>query len=406
MVYFIDFILFLAKTATIILAFIVALLFLVSLRSGNQQSGGKIEFKDIGDRFDQIKEGFLEFKNGDADEKSADTQDDATKKTSAQESIKTISDQDADSTLLNSEESAADKDNRNTTDCKQAFAAEDGTLESKPLTATKDDAASESLWKKAVNCVLFWKKDAEDTPAEKEKTLYVLEFDGDVHAEEVKNLREEVSALLHIAEKGDEVLLKLTSPGGAVNSYGLAASQLVRIREKGIPLTVAVDEVAASGGYLMACVANKIVAAPFAIVGSIGVVAEMPNFHKVLEKYNIDYEQFTAGEYKRTVSMFGENTESAKEKFKEELTEIHDVFKDFVLEYRPELDVELIATGEYWLAVKAIKLGLVDELKTSDSFILEAIEEKNVYSITYIEKTTVRQGISRFLTRIMKRIPF
>lgn len=161
--------------------------------------------------------------------------------------------------------------------------------------------------KKAVNCVLFWKKDAEDTPAEKEKTLYVLEFDGDVHAEEVKNLREEVSALLHIAEKGDEVLLKLTSPGGAVNSYGLAASQLVRIREKGIPLTVAVDEVAASGGYLMACVANKIVAAPFAIVGSIGVVAEMPNFHKVLEKYNIDYEQFTAGEYKRTVSMFGEN---------------------------------------------------------------------------------------------------
>lgn len=402
MVYFIDFILFLAKTATIIIAFIVALLFLVSLRSGNQQSGGKIEFKDIGDRFDQIKEGFLEFKNGDEDEKSVDNRDKVAKET---KDTKETSAHNTDSELINHTESAVDSDS-DKADCKQAFAAEDGTLESKHTDANKAEDAEESMWKKVVNFVLFWKKAEEDTPEKKEKTLYVLEFDGDVHAEEVKNLREEVSALLHIAEKGDEVLLKLTSPGGAVNSYGLAASQLVRIREKGIPLTVAVDEVAASGGYLMACVANKIVAAPFAIVGSIGVVAEMPNFHKVLEKYNIDYEQFTAGEYKRTVSMFGENTESAKEKFKEELTEIHDVFKDFVLEYRPELDVELIATGEYWLAVKAIKLGLVDELKTSDSFILEAIAEKNVYSITYIEKTTVRQGISRFLTRIMKRIPF
>lgn len=390
MVYFIDFILFLAKTATLIIAFIVALLFLVSLRSSNQQSGGKIEFKDIGDRFDQIKEGFLEFKNGDGE-----ADDNAGKKTSESQI-------DANSEMITNAEGD-----------QQAFAAEDGTLEagngagqtSSASAETVKDVKEEST-KSTKKFWQFWKKAEDDTPEEKEKTLYILEFDGDVHAEEVKNLREEVSALLHIAEKGDEVLVKLTSPGGAVNSYGLAASQLVRIREKGLHLTVAVDEVAASGGYLMACVANKIVAAPFAIVGSIGVVAEMPNFHKVLEKYNIDYEQFTAGEYKRTVSMFGENTESAKEKFKEELTEIHDVFKDFVQQYRPELDIKMIATGEYWLAVKALKLGLVDELKTSDSFILEAIEEKNVYSITYIEKTTVRQGISRFLTRIMKRVPF
>ncbi len=391
MVYFIDFILFLAKTATIIVAFIVALLFLVSLRSNNQQSGGKIEFKDLGDRFEQIKEGFLDFKNGGSDEKGDKSGKTKSSDSSNNEAITTKS------------ESAISEEGDDHT-----LAAEDNTLAQQNVEAVKtsgntDVKASKKSGKKFWQ---FWKKAEEDQPEAKEHTLYVLEFDGDVHAEEVKNLREEVSALLLIAEKGDEVLVKITSPGGAVNSYGLAASQLARIREKGLNLTVAVDEVAASGGYLMACVANKIVAAPFAIVGSIGVVAEMPNFHKVLEKYNIDYEQFTAGEYKRTVSMFGENTEAAKEKFKDELNEIHIVFKDFVQQYRPDLDIQTIATGEYWLAVKAIELGLVDELKTSDSYIQEAVEEKNVYSISYIEKTTVRQGLSRFLTRIMKRIPF
>ena len=372
MVYFIDFILFLAKTATILVGFIAAILFLVSLRSNNSPNSGKLEFKDIGDHFEQIKEGFLEFKDEDDEKKPAEKKKDQTVVSQTEQDLE------HDATIaLN----AADADK-----------VEEGK-------EAKETSSGKKFWQ-------FWKKAEEPKSERKEKTLYVLEFDGDVHAEEVKNLREEVSALLHIAEKGDEVLLKLTSPGGAVNSYGLAASQLVRIREKGLNLTVAVDEVAASGGYLMACVANHIVAAPFAIVGSIGVVAELPNFHKVLEKYNIDYEQFTAGEYKRTVTMFGENTEEAKEKFKDELNEIHLVFKDFVQQYRPSLDIQTIATGEYWLAVKALELGLVDELSTSDSYILDAIKDKNVYSVKYVEKTTVRQGISRFLTRIMKRIPF
>ena len=378
MVYFIDFILFLAKTATILVGFIAAILFLVSLRSNNSPNSGKLEFKDIGDHFEQIKEGFLEFKDEDEEKKPAEKKKDQTAVSQTEQDVEVDS-----TNTLNSEEA------ENTVE----------EQDSKTKASDKEPTSDKKFWQ-------FWKKAEAPKPERKEKTLYVLEFDGDVHAEEVKNLREEVSALLHIAEKGDEVLLKLTSPGGAVNSYGLAASQLVRIREKGLNLTVAVDEVAASGGYLMACVANHIVAAPFAIVGSIGVVAELPNFHKVLEKYNIDYEQFTAGEYKRTVTMFGENTEEAKEKFKDELNEIHLVFKDFVHQYRPSLDIKTIATGEYWLAVKALELGLVDELSTSDSYILDAIKDKNVYSVKYVEKTTVRQGISRFLTRIMKRIPF
>lgn len=386
MIYLIDFILFLAKTATLLVGFIALILFLASLRNANSgNSSGKIEFKDLGDRFTQIEEGFLEFSKQDSEEND---QSDVSKNKKVDNVDNAENTQEVDNA---SERGSSVKSDQSTqsTQSNQSIKAAKTAKQTKP----------KRFWQ-------FWKKEEEESVEPKSKTLYVLEFDGDVHAEEVKNLREEVSALLHIAKPEDEVLVKLTSPGGAVNSYGLAASQLVRIRDKGLKLTVSVDEVAASGGYLMACVANHIVAAPFAIVGSIGVVAAMPNFHKVLKKYNVDYEQFTAGEYKRTVTMFGENTDEAKEKFTEELVEIHKVFKSFVQQYRPELDIEAIATGEYWLAVKGLELKLVDELKTSDAYILDAIEDYNVYSIKYVEKTTVRQGLSRFLTRIMKRIPF
>lgn len=404
MAYFFEFILFVAKTGTIILAFIMALLFLASLRNNQQQSGGKIEFKDLGERYQQIKEGFLEFKHSDLDDKDFKA---ALEKEEAREAAanQTKADQ-ADVDRANADQAAADRTKENHQRNEAGDETDDEARGDASSESDKHDAQASTAQVKKVPFWQFWKREKAKNKPKKAQTLYVLEFDGDIQAEEVRSLREEVSALLQIAEKDDEVLLRLKSPGGAVNGYGLAASQLVRIRDKGLHLTVAVDEVAASGGYLMASVAHKIVAAPFAIVGSIGVVAEMPNFHKLLEKYNIDYEQFTAGEYKRTVSIFGENSEAAKEKFRAELNEIHHIFKAFVQQYRPQLEIEQIATGEYWLAVKALELGLVDELKTSDSYILEAMSEKNVYTIQYVEKSSVRQGLSRFLTRIMKRIPF
>ncbi|OYQ80562.1 protease SohB [Ignatzschineria sp. F8392] len=400
MAYFFEFILFLAKTGTIIVAFIVALLFLASLRNNQQQSGGKIEFKDLGERYQQIKEGFLEFKHSDLDDKDfkAELEREESREKQA-EALENASESAAESAAESASEERSETVSETAPENIVKEGKEGKEADQRDKRDEKSQVAKAPFWQ-------FWKREKEKSKPKKAETLYVLEFDGDIQAEEVRSLREEVSALLQIAEKGDEVLIRLKSPGGAVNGYGLAASQLVRIRDKGLHLTVAVDEVAASGGYLMASVAHKILAAPFAIVGSIGVVAEMPNFHKVLEKYNIDYEQFTAGEYKRTVSMFGENSEAAKEKFRAELNEIHHIFKDFVQQYRPQLEIEQIATGEYWLAVKALELGLVDELKTSDSYILESMKNKNVYTIQYVEKSSVRQGLSRFLTRIMKRIPF
>ena len=221
------------------------------------------------------------------------------------------------------------------------------------------------------------KKDKTTPPS-----CFVLNFKGDMMASQVEQLRHEVSALLSVATEKDKVVVRLHSPGGSVNGYGLAAAQLQRIRDKHIPLTVCIDQVAASGGYLMACVAHRIVAAPFSIIGSIGVVAQLPNFHRLLKKNNIDVELLTAGEYKRTLTVFGENTESGRKKFQQDLEKIHTVFRNYILTNRKQVDIEKVATGEHWLAIDAFGLGLVDVLQTSDDYLNEQRETYQTYELT------------------------
>ena len=215
---------------------------------------------------------------------------------------------------------------------------------------------------------------------------WVLDFKGSMDAHEVASLREEITAVLAAVKPRDQVILRLESPGGVVHGYGLAASQLQRLRDKQIPLTVAVDKVAASGGYMMACVANKIVAAPFAILGSIGVVAQIPNLHRFLKNKDIDIELHTAGQYKRTLTMLGENTDEGRRKFREDLNETHQLFKDFVHEMRPSLDIEAVATGEHWYGVQALEKGLVDLVETSDELLLGLIDNHDVIGVRYQQR--------------------
>lgn len=237
------------------------------------------------------------------------------------------------------------------------------------------------------------KKEADDKP--KQPRLFVLDFKGSIDAKEVASLREEVSAVLSVATADDEVFVKLESGGGMVHGYGLASSQLDRIRQREIPLTVAVDKVAASGGYMMACVANKIISAPFAILGSIGVIAQVPNFNKILKKNDIDFEQLTAGEYKRTLTMFGENTDKGRAKFVEELEETHQLFKDFVSEHRPSLEVAQVATGEHWFGTKAKALGLVDDIQTSDDYLHNASKTHKVIAVKYVTRKGLAEKFSK-----------
>ncbi len=213
------------------------------------------------------------------------------------------------------------------------------------------------------------------------RRVFVLDFHGDIRASQVGSLREEITAVLTVAMEGDEVVLRLESGGGLVHAYGLAASQLARLKGKGVKLIVAVDKVAASGGYMMACVADHLIAAPFAILGSIGVVAQLPNFHRFLKKNDIDFEQFTAGEYKRTVTVFGENNDKARTKFQADIEDIHQLFKDFVAQHRAQLDLDRVATGEYWYGLRALDLHLADELRTSDDYLLEASREADLFEI-------------------------
>lgn len=223
--------------------------------------------------------------------------------------------------------------------------------------------------------------------------VYVLDFNGDIKASQANQMKDEITAILSLDKMPSEVVVKLESGGGMVHQYGFASSQLERITRKGIPLTVCVDRVAASGGYMMAAVADKIVAAPFAIVGSIGVIAQLPNFNKVLKKNDIDFEVHTAGEYKRTLTMFGENTDKAREKFREDLTEVHTMFKDFVESNRPVVNVTEVANGDVWYGNKAIDLNLVDELKTSDEYLQEKSASADVYLISQEKKKTLPQKL-------------
>lgn len=245
-----------------------------------------------------------------------------------------------------------------------------------------------------------------------QKAIYVLDFVGDVKASAVDKLREEVSAIISAASKGDEVMLRLESTGGQVHGYGLAAAQLARLKQAGIFLTVCVDKAAASGGYMMACVADKIVATPFSIIGSIGVVSQMPNFYEFLKKHDIDMKVFTAGEYKRTVTMFGENDDEDCAKYQSELERMHALFKAHIKTYRPSLDIEQVATGEFWLGSDAHALGLVDELGTSDAWILSHLESHHLLCLQSnqkqnpLEKLGIGGGITSVVQDLKTAFPF
>lgn len=270
-----------------------------------------------------------------------------------------------------------------------------------------------SALKQAVMKKADWKKEAK---AEKERDkaeakadearprAFIIDFKGDLKASAVPSLREEVSALLEVASREDQVVVRLENYGGVVHEHGLAASQLVRIRDKEIPLTIVVDKVAASGGYLMACVANRILAAPFAILGSIGVLAQIPNFNRMLDSHGVDFEQITAGKYKRSVTMFGKNTDEDRAKLKEELEDVHLLFKGAVTKYRPDMDMDKIATGEHWYGTRALELGLADELKTSDELLAELAKDHDLYRLAYKIKQPLQKRLMAGADAALERV--
>lgn len=236
------------------------------------------------------------------------------------------------------------------------------------------------------------------------KKLFVLDFKGNIKASEIVSLRREISGIILSYQKSDEVLLRLENSGGTVHEHGLAAAQLKRLKDKNIPLTICVDKVAASGGYMMACVANKIIASPFAIIGSIGVLAQVPNFNKLLKNKGIDFEQHTAGNYKRTVTMFGENTDKDREKLVEQLQDIHILFKDFITTNRKNIDIDKVATGEYWYGPKALELNLIDGIMTSDEYILSMINEFEIFHIQYKKLKTLSDKISKISSSASSKV--
>jgi len=267
--------------------------------------------------------------------------------------------------------------------------------------ALKESSLSKKAYRAYVKAERKRRKARDKAQTEERQRLFVIDFNGDLRATEVAALRVLVTTILLDRRDGDQVLVRIENAGGTVHEHGLAASQLARLRAKGIHLTVAVDKVAASGGYLMACVADRIVAAPFAVIGSIGVLAELPNFHRLLERHGVDFELHTAGEYKRTLTLFGENTDAAREKLKGQLEDTHGLFKDFIREYRPALDLERVATGEYWHGSQAVALGLIDAIQTSDDLLLTASETTDLLQLKY---SAHKKPIERLLASLQSAL--
>ncbi len=257
----------------------------------------------------------------------------------------------------------------------------------------KNSLLESFLDKKAYKKELKKQAAIEKSPAPKARSYYVT-FQGDIKASAVNQLKEVVTAILTIADKKDEVIVSLESPGGMVHGYGLAASQLQRIKDAGIPLTVCVDKVAASGGYMMACLADKIVAAPFAIIGSVGVVASVPNFNKILKKNNVDYYQVTSGKFKRTLTLMGEVSQEGLDKFKEEIEETHQLFKNHIHKFRPQVDIEKISTGEHWYGQTALQLKLIDQLGTSDDYLYQQSLLRDIKEVSFVAKKSFKDKLA------------
>ena len=342
--WFSQYSLFLAETATVVIAILVVLIFILSQRRKSSTIAGRLSVKDISQEYEQVKDDMLISSMDEVEAKQFNKELKKQKKLEKKQA-------------------------------KQA--------------AKKKDSSDENA------------KSSDAKPK-----LFVLSFNGSMDAHEVEELRQEITAVLAIIKPEDQVVVKLESPGGVVHGYGLAASQLLRFRTRNIPFTAVVDKVAASGGYMMACTASKIVAAPFAIVGSIGVVAQIPNFNRLLKKHDVDIELQTAGEYKRTLTMFGENTDEDRQKFKQELEETHLLFKDFVKEYRPNIDIEQVATGEHWFATQAKEKGLVDEISTSDDFILSYLDTHKIIAVSYQRKQKLTEKLSKNVVKGMERLFF
>ncbi|MGM0576487.1 MAG: protease SohB [Myxococcota bacterium] len=279
---------------------------------------------------------------------------------------------------------------------RRGFGGEDGELRVRRLNdavrdlgnAIRKAALPKKAWKQERKADKERKKQEKQTAGER-KRIFVLDFDGDLKATAVESLRREITAVLAVARDGDEVMLKLKSAGGLVYGYGLAASQLERITRRGLRLTAVVDKIAASGGYMMACVADHVVAAPFAIVGSIGVAAAVPNVHRLLKNHDVDVEYMTAGEYKRTLTLVAENTDKGRRKFQEQMDDTHGLFKEFVKRHRPEVDLDRVATGEHWYGSQGAELNLVDEVSTSDDWLIRAVDDADLLQVSW----EARQGL-------------
>ncbi len=210
--------------------------------------------------------------------------------------------------------------------------------------------------------------------------LAVLRFQGlrDLNASGDQRLSEAIDEVLVNRDHFEEAVVIIDSPGGTTHGYGHAYALLERLSASGLKVTACIDRIGASGGYLMALPADRILAGPFAIVGSVGVVAGIPNVKRLLEEKGVSYRLFVAGDKKRVVHFADDDGPEVREYMDEKLAGIHTQFLQAVEKHRGDrVKLDEVRSGDHWSAEESVEkgLGLVDELQTSAEYLLERNRE-------------------------------
>jgi signal peptide peptidase SppA len=192
------------------------------------------------------------------------------------------------------------------------------------------------------------------------------------------------------------VALLINSPGGAPTQSGLVAERIRQLADKkGVPVLAFAEDVAASGGYWLACAADEIYAHRTSMVGSIGVISGGFGFTGLLDRFGVERRLHTAGENKARLDPFSPEKPEDVEWLKKMHSQLHELFVDWVKERRGDRlsSTEGLFTGDIWLGSKALELGLIDGLGSLREVIAERYPDAEIFIAEAKKPLLARLGL-------------
>ncbi|WP_343192796.1 S49 family peptidase [Buchnera aphidicola (Taiwanaphis decaspermi)] len=236
----------------------------------------------------------------------------------------------------------------------------------------------------------------------KKSNLYILDYNDKIKKNKIKKLREEISSIILVAKKNDEVLLRLENTSDIVYEYGLVIAQLQRLRKKGIKLIISIDKIVSNGGYIIACVADHISASPFSIIGPINIVVNIPNIDKYTQTSNLNNQLNDCNTFTK-LTLIKNNTKIYVNKIFNKLDIKKYIRNSFIKDMRPSLNLNKIFNQNYWIGENAINEKLIDSINTSDDILFSKKDTHNLLKIKYVYKSNI---VEKYIVTLNKYFKF